>query len=253
MDARFARWYTCSLCEQKYHGDVKCAYGWACWKTYLGRPEGDWPRLLAMQQLGNGLISGKHYEDALSVKEAELSIRRRLGDSEHNLLITQSNFASTYQYLGRLEEALSVRQEVYSGYLKLLGREHQTALTAATNYASTLRELQRFDEAKALLRRTMPVVRRVLGEGCDTTLRMRWCYAQTLYCDLGSTLNDLNEAVSTLEAAERTARRVLGGAHPITTGIEGDLRDARVALGAREGGDVASIREAVAAMTAGDA
>ena len=33
---------------------------------------------------------------------------------------------------------------------------------------------------------------------------------------------------------ERTARRVLGGAHPVTTGIEGALRDARAALRARE-------------------
>ena len=159
---------------------------------------------------------------------------RRGRRSEASILAVQANLANTYGCVGRLEDSSEMYQDVYSGYLKLLGREHQTALTAATNYASTLRELQRFDEAKALLRRTMPVVRRVLGEGCDTTLRMRWCYAQTLYCDLGSTLNDLNEAVSTLEAAERTARRVLGGAHPITTEIESDLQDARAALRARE-------------------
>jgi hypothetical protein len=40
--------------------------------------------------------------------------------------------------------------------------------------------------------------------------------------------------VTTLEDAERTARRVLGGAHPTTTGIEDSLRNARAALGARE-------------------
>ena len=28
---RFERWHTCSLCEQKYHGVVRCALGWACW------------------------------------------------------------------------------------------------------------------------------------------------------------------------------------------------------------------------------
>ena len=75
----------------------------------------------------------------------------------------------------------------------------------------------------------------------------------TLYKDPAATLDDLREAKTRLEELAPYARRVLGGAHPITTGIEGDLRDARVALGAREGGDVASIREAVAAMTAGDA
>ena len=53
--------------------------------------------------------------------------------------------------------------------------------------------------------------------------------------DPGATLDDLREAVTTLQDAERTARRVLGGAHPVTTGIEEDLRDARAALRAPGG------------------
>ena len=44
------------------------------------------------------------------------------------------------------------------------------------------------------------------------------------------------EVVTTLEDAERIARRVLGGEHPTTTGIEKALRHARVALRARETG-----------------
>ena len=45
---------------------------------------------------------------------------------------------------------------------------------------------------------------------------------------------DVREAVTTLEDAGRTARRVLGGAHPLTKNIEGTLRKARAALRARE-------------------
>ena len=37
-----------------------------------------------------------------------------------------------------------------------------------------------------------------------------------------------------LEEIEPTARRVLGGAHPLTVDIEGDLRNARAKLNARE-------------------
>ena len=48
------------------------------------------------------------------------------------------------------------------------------------------------------------------------------------------TLDDLCEAVNTLEEIERTARRVLGGAHPDTMRIEGSLREVRAALRARE-------------------
>ena len=59
-------------------------------------------------------------------------------------------------------------------------------------------------------------------------------YAEALYRDDGATLDDLREAVTTLEDAERIARRVFGGAHPLTTGMEEELQDTRAALHARE-------------------
>ena len=65
---------------------------------------------------------------------------------------------------------------------------------------------------------------------------LRWIYANALSLDAGASLDDLHEAVSTLEDAERTAQRVLGGAHPSTAGIEGALREARAMLRARETG-----------------
>ena len=63
---------------------------------------------------------------------------------------------------------------------------------------------------------------------------MRWVYALSLYADPGATLDDLREAVMTLEETEPAARRVLGGAHPLTEGVEDELQDARAALRARE-------------------
>ena len=59
-------------------------------------------------------------------------------------------------------------------------------------------------------------------------------YAQALYADPASTLDDLREAVTTLEELERITRRVLGGSHPLKVDIEDELRDARAALRARE-------------------
>ena len=59
-------------------------------------------------------------------------------------------------------------------------------------------------------------------------------YARTLYQDPSATLADLREAVTTLEESKPIARRVLGGAHPTTTGIEDALQEAREALRARE-------------------
>ena len=52
--------------------------------------------------------------------------------------------------------------------------------------------------------------------------------------DPAVTLDDLREAVTTLQDAERTARRVFGGSYPLTVDIEVSLRGARAALRARE-------------------
>ena len=89
--------------------------------------------------------------------------------------------------------------------------------------------LERFKEAMSILRKMIPVARRALGEDDITTLRMRLNYAKALYQD-----DDLREAVNTLEETNRTARRVLGGAHPLTSTIEDDLQTVRAVLRARE-------------------
>ena len=77
-------------------------------------------------------------------------------------------------------------------------------------------------------------VGRGLGEGDRLTLKMRMIYAKALYKDDAATLDDLREAVTTLVETERTARRVLGGAHPLTLFFERSLRKSRAALRARE-------------------
>ena len=59
-------------------------------------------------------------------------------------------------------------------------------------------------------------------------------YARAFYEDTSATLDNLREAVTTLEDTERIAGRVFGDAHPILAGIEIMLRDARAALRARE-------------------
>ena len=146
----------------------------------------------------------------------------------------QGNIANTYDILGRHEEALRMEREVYSGRLKLNGEEHEQTLVAANNYAASLIGLQRFEEVKAIMRKTIPAARRVLGDSHEFTLGMRRLYATALYRDPGATLDDLHEAVTTLEDAGRIARRVMGGAHPLTAGIEKALRQARAARDAKE-------------------
>ena len=206
----------------------------------------------AMTQLGNGLSAAERHADALVVKEAELSVNRRLGAPETQIYVVQNNLANTYDKLERREEALRIRRDVYSGRYTILGKEHGETLLAANNYASSLVRTDRFEEARSLMRKMMPVARRVAGDHNENTLQLRANYAIALYTNDGATLDDLREAVTTLEDAERTTRRVLGGAHPNMAKIERSLQQARAILHEREG-SVKSVCEGIGAMTAGDA
>ena len=171
---RWERWHKCGLCEQDCYGIVRCALGWACWKTYVGRPETDWHRTAAISEVGNGLLETGLYEDALSVKETELATLLRIGTSAHNILDVQGNLAVTYAKLERHELALRMKRIVYSGYLKLKGEEHTDTLISANNYADSLIQLQRYKTVMSLLRKSLPIARRVLGENHHLTLRMRF-------------------------------------------------------------------------------
>ena len=161
-------------------------------------------------------------------------MERQLGAPEVFMLYVQGNMACTYAVLGRHEEALSQRRHVYSRHLKLKGKENIDTLREADNYALSLIDLERFEEARLLSRRMMRVARRVLGASHNTTMRISRSYGKAIHRDAGATLDDLREAVTTLEDTARIARRVLGGAHPLTTDIEGNLQDARAALRARK-------------------
>ena len=151
-----------------------------------------------------------------------------------------------------------MRQEIYSGNLKLNGKQNELTLVAANNYAHCLLTLRKCKEAKSLLRKTISVTRRARREGEENTLRLRWNYARALSEDDGVTLDDLREAVTTFEDVERIAQRVVGGAHPLTKLFESHLRRARAALRGREDAepDVSAqeldAAETAAAAAAGD-
>ena len=149
------------------------------------------------------------------------------------MLVVQGNIASSYRLLGRLDQALRIRRDVYSGYLKLYGEEHKETLIAAFNYVLTLGDVERWEDAKALMRKTIPVARRTLGDNYEMTLSMRKTYALALCCDAPS-LGDLREAVNTLEDVAPTARRVLGGAHPTVVQVESYLQHTREMIHARQ-------------------
>ena len=85
------------------------------------------------------------------------------------------------------------------------------------------------------MRKTVPVARRILGRDAFLTLTMSGCYADALMRrgDPSATLDDLHEAVRTLEDAARIAQRVLGGAHPTAAALGQTLQNTRTILAVR--------------------
>ena len=175
------RWHTCSLCEQEYHGVVRCALGWACWKTYVGRPETDQLRCLAMGQLAGGLFAAKKYEDALPVQEADLSLSRRHGEQERSILVVQGNLASTYHSLGRCDDALRMHREVYAEEIALLGACNRQTLVSAVCVANTLAKMRRFDEVCSFAPARIAECQGALGAEDENTLFLRIIYARALF------------------------------------------------------------------------
>ena len=221
-------WNTCGLCKQEYHGVVRNALGWACWKTYLGRPEADQARRWAMTELGFGLNAVKSYRERIGVLEVQLAIQKRLGLPEADQLPTLSNMALTLKLLGRSEESLAIKREVYEK--RHLLRSHHQALVATHNFCTALEDERLYAEARALLRETIPDARRTLGEEDDLTLRFRKRYATCLCRVDGASRNDIAEAMEILEDVDQRARRVFGPAYPYWADVPDWLEYARKRL-----------------------
>ena len=59
---------------------------------------------------------------------------------------------------------------------------------------------------------------------------MRWAYAGAFCKDANATLDDLREAVTTLESVANSWKQVFGQAHPETPKVQGALEMARKTL-----------------------
>ena len=73
-------------------------------------------------------------------------------------------------------------------------------------------------------------------------------YGKALYVADGATLDDLREAVNTLEDTVRVARRIFGGSYPLVTSMQKFSQEARAALAIEE-----YLQEARAMTPPGDA
>ena len=221
---RWARWSTCGLCEQDYRGVVGCALGWACWKTYVSRPEEDNIRRNAMTTLGCGLAHVARHEERLRVLEAQLATSVRFNPSERSVIIAWSNIANCYNQLGRQEKALAVRRDIYANSLVVTHWSEDQKIIYVLNLSKSLLDTKRYAEAKAFLREQVPKALRALHAEHRTYMSLRWNYATAICATDGASQGDLVEATTMFDELTQMTRRIYGSAHPLTEEIQARRR-----------------------------
>ena len=222
------RWYSCGLCEQRYHSAVWCAMGWACWKTYLGRPETDKVRCGAMNNLSNGLQHARKYEDALEVIKADLSIQERNGGPRHVHLATLGMMALVLDELRRPDEAIRIYEDIYAQKLSLYESSDIEVIITAYNFGRALRHAGRGDEQKRLMDSTIPNARKSLGDDHELTLSCREnAAAAVLYAERKVSRDEFLQATKIVEDVLKRCRRVLGPKHRVTLNVQKDVDYAR--------------------------
>ena len=221
---RWDRWHNCSLCEQDYHDVVKCALGWACWKTYVGLPEeaiqtgsnyafND--RVHAMTVLGNGLSEAHLPSEWLNVLEAQLATAKRIGMSLGGMSLDldqiYGNLSNCYADLGRREDSLRLDREIYALGKRSRGFDAGT-LSSANNLIFSLGKPEHTEERTAIFSEVLPHARALGAENTNLSLRLRAAYAKDL---IGTESRDLiEEAVAEYEDMYRISKRVFGPSHP---------------------------------------
>ena len=152
-------------------------------------------------------------------------------------LIVKGNVANCLKALGRVEEELALRREIYAGHLILRGPlDSTTTIVSALNLGVSLNDHGRYAESKAFFRENLGPdsdFQRALGREHFYTLRARVIYATALYEDSDASIGDIREAVNILEDVCRRARRVLGDAHPDYPRFLSRLAKAKGALAQR--------------------
>ena len=175
-----------------------------------------------MTELGLGLFEAEHYEDALSVQETDLATTRRIGASEHNMLIVQQNIANSYQSLLRNDDALRMEKAIYASRVRLSGEFHEKTLISALNLSIALVRANKARESVTFSRPLLPKVRRELGAENEVCLRFAHAYVYAVM-NCAASRDELIFAEKLHEDTVRRFRRVLGPAHPSTSKAEADL------------------------------
>ena len=146
---------------------------------------------MAMDVLGSSILDSRPAE-AVQVLEASLTLtRRHFPHATEAIGAAEINVASTLQSLGRWDEALVLKREIYARRVTRLGVSHEDTILSGCNLALSLCKLELWEECKPFARdQVLPVARRSLGADHDLTLKLNHNLATALTQDPNRTRDD---------------------------------------------------------------
>ena len=168
---------------------------------------------------------GLPYE-ALTLDVAVDALEGLLGPDHPDTLASRNNLAYAYRAAGRLEEAITLYEQVTKDSARVLGPDHPDTLASRNNLAETYRSVGRTDEAITLHEQVLADSIRVLGEDHHQTLASRNNLA-CAYEAAGRT----GEAITLYEQVLADSIRMLGEDHPQTLTLRNNLACAYEAAG----------------------
>mmetsp|Transcript_4642 Transcript_4642/g.14053 ORF Transcript_4642/g.14053 Transcript_4642/m.14053 type:complete len:161 (-) Transcript_4642:89-571(-) len=126
----------------------------------------------------------------------------------------QSDLANCLGDLGRHDEALVIKREIYRKSRAALGDTHEETIILAINLSTSLAHANG-SEAITLLRKTLPDTQRGLGDRHDFTFRVVGLFAEVV-AQSATSREEVVEADALVEKYIQIVCQVLGRGHPLT-------------------------------------
>lgn len=184
--------------------------------------------LFSEPQVSSKLAETLHDATSLGVSQLALCLTdsvtqacNALSPDHPDTLASRNSLAGAYRDAGRLDEAITLKEQILDDALRIMGLDSPDTLTARNQLAGAYRDAGRLDEAVNMLKQNLDDVARTLGLDHPDTLTARNRLA-VAYRDAGR----LDEAIPLFEQNLTDVTRLAGPDHPHTLSSRGTLASA---------------------------
>ena len=230
---KWSRWTICRMCQQPIRGKVKCAIGWACWRTYAdgyilenGQWKVDINTFNALTAVGHGLQDTGRNTEALAIFQTVVKGSKHAALCHSRfaplVLMAETNLAKAFEALGRHDESLEIRRGLLERTKACMGATDQDTFVDALNLGNSLYDTGKFEEAKALLPEYVDSCCATYGPDDRLTLKLRFALCRSRGVVWDGSFEEVCESDKDLADIDRRARRVLGEGDPFIQNIKAE-------------------------------